>query len=553
MHRISPLLLFAGLVLASPLSAQRDASAQADLQLDGVYGGTTAELRLHSTEIGQPAAMAFGAASVTQLSSRDALMLIKPHGATIFQGIIGPDGTFQVDVPLAVPAYPGVRFFAQGGVMHRDGFWVGSHRKALIGEAAGPSFHLEHATSLPGTVANRPTDDLATGDIDRDGDLDLILATAMGSQVLINQDGVFTDETDARLPGGKWIPAMTVAFGDVDLDGDQDLLAGGGIDLNGIPLDTYLWFNDGNGNFFHGIPLLTGMPTSSAAFGDLDGDGLLDLVLTHSHHYLHQVDHPSTILFNRTVGGQVSFVEDAVFAAASFNNATLTQEVILGDVDRDGDLDIYLAKTGNGGEVNRLFLNDGAGVFSDASSSNLPAINWGDGDKSSGCAFADVNGDGWLDIVVANGSLTIDPADSADLLINRGASDPGVFDDAPLNLPDAYDPFLPVRLGVETGDVDLDGDTDIILTPMEWFGPGPNGTVGIPTLYLNGGGAQGGTEGIFAKDWSFLPTTEPFMVHRASLFDADGDGDLDFYSCGFGSITGSPAGFQDHFFLNLIP
>ena len=109
------------------------------------------------------------------------------------------------------------------------------------------------------------------------------------------------------------------------------------------------------------------------------------------------------------------------------------------------------------------------------------------------------------------------------------------------------------NLGVETGDVDLDGDTDIILTPMEWFGPGPNGTVGIPTLYLNGGGAQGGTEGIFAKDWSFLPTTAPFMVHRASLFDADGDGDLDFYSCGFGSITGSPAGFQDHFFLNLIP
>jgi hypothetical protein len=106
------------------------------------------------------------------------------------------------------------------------------------------------------------------------------------------------------------------------------------------------------------------------------------------------------------------------------------------------------------------------------------------------------------------------PADRAgELLDNRGPAQPGVFLDAPSSQ------------WLETGDVDNDGDTDVVVLPREFF-------------------QQSGAVGTFAKD----PT-----LFRAggALFDADGDGDLEFYVSSQGGIF-VPTNAQDRLLRNAL-
>ena len=76
-------------------------------------------------------------------------------------------------------------------------------------------------------------------------------------------------------------------------------------------------------------------------------------------------------------------------------NSDDTYAVVLGDVDGNGDLDLVL---GNGGQQNRLYLNDGTGTFADATATRMPP----DSDFSKAVALGDVDGDGDNDLVFGN-------------------------------------------------------------------------------------------------------------------------------------------------------
>jgi hypothetical protein len=271
-------------------------------------------------------------------------------------------------------------------------------------------------------------DDAEAGDVDGDGDLDLFLADYEARDRLLINDGsgAFSDESGQRLPALEE-PSWDADFADLDEDGDLDLI----IAVAGGP--NRLLRNDGQGTF----TLDSGFPVDDwdsrdVDAADLDGDGDLDLVVAN-------FEQPCRLL--RNAGGGRFVVEEAALPDV----AAQGYEIDPGDVDGDGDLDLVVAMGGATGR-NRIWINDGAGRFREESDQRLPAVV----DGSSDVELADVDGDGDLDLAVANffgGNR---------LYLNDGA---GNFADASDRLP----PLGESAVDLDFGDVDGDGDLDIYI------------------------------------------------------------------------------------------
>jgi len=287
--------------------------------------------------------------------------------------------------------------------------------------------------------------------------------------------------------------------------------------------------------------------TTAAAPGDFDGDGDLDLVLSNGPDSTHAglPTDADTLLVN---DGSGSFVADAAFSAAAWNDpSTASQHVVAGDIDNDGDLDLFFSTSGpTPGVENRLLRNDGGFAFTDVTATQLlpsPLT------KSFEAAFLDVDADGYLDLLIAgSGSSTPAPA----LYTNQGAGGPGVFAENVLDFPQpaAFPPFQNVRIGIALGDVDADGDVDVVHSVHHLPSGPPPATSGESILLLNQAGAQGGTLGVFAADPTFNPFGD-FVADDAALGDTDGDGDLDLYIVNFGHFGGLST--ADHYLRNDLP
>ncbi|MDD3627216.1 MAG: VCBS repeat-containing protein, partial [bacterium] len=131
-------------------------------------------------------------------------------------------------------------------------------------------------TYLPGIMYGS----IVFGDIDNDGDLDLILAGSTGSDRFSgiyqnNGTGSFSEINAGTLTAVSY---SSIALGDIDNDGDLDLVLTGVSNLGAI---SKIYQNDGTGLFTEINPgILTGVSSSSIALGDIDNDGDLDLILT---------------------------------------------------------------------------------------------------------------------------------------------------------------------------------------------------------------------------------------------------------------------------------
>lgn len=161
-------------------------------------------------------------------------------------------------------------------------------------------------------------------------------------------------------------------------------------------------------------------------------------------------------------------------------------------------------------------------------------------------AASDLDGDGDLDLVVANSSLSVPTANSGELYLNQGGLQggiEGVFFEVPGSaFEDATDSGL--KLGVTTGDLDADGDIDV------GFAVHDLGGGSTQPLYLNQGGAQGGVEGQFVYASWFDPGD--FISGEMFLIDADRDGDLDVLQAGGGDLFGfDPTSSDLKFYLNV--
>lgn len=357
--------------------------------------------------------------------------------------------------------------------------------------------------STPHSVSNPSgASKLATGDLDQDGDADLVLvSTISGAVDTYTNDGKgnFTNHTSLEVrPGNQ---TLTV----VDSDGDGDL------DIFTAYNQDFRWFeNDGKGKFV-GLPLVNTPPSQAFTVGDVDGDRRVEVF---------SVGRDSAVTLFRPRQG-------TYYATTLDTGVTTTINVTLGDLDRDGDQDLILGNWQADGV--RLENTDGEGTFGNpqtfASLAYPKNLRLADVDEDGDLDLTD--GSRWLEN--ANGSLrpgewirhvssnsqTMDVADfdgdqdldvvAGYVLANRNSSHSYTF--TPIKSPnDSLASYL--------YDLDQDGDLDLISnSPYEsdlYWSENENG------------------EGFFGEPRPIrIRTTTAEQTYEIAFDDVDLDGDTD--------------------------
>ena len=405
------------------------------------------------------------------------------------------DGTVDVTVSSALDALD-----VAWGDVDRDG----DLDLAVAVDGAPDLVMLSGPTGLT-TVWSSPnsedTTGVALGDMDGDGLLDLVTTGDNEPLRVYAGDGAggfsqyWTDSRTNR-------QGRDLALGDLDGDGDLDIAqaVNSGVDRT--------WINGGT-SFVAGPSLGPNRDSEGVAVGDMDGDGDVDVVVARS-------DGDSRVYLN--LAGSFS-------SGWSDPQGDGARHVALGDLDGDGALDFVLARDGG----NRLWMGNGSGGFTlggTQPSSNTWAV-----------ALADHDGDGVLDLVAGNdaedevfdGSALTATAtwDSASIgTTYAGAWGDADGDGAPELLAAEYGSTLtqyanaglrphaawsssaqPSAQGGALGDLDGDGDLDLVLA-----------IDGVDAVWSNDG------TGTFSA-LSSAPLSED--SRDAALGDLDGDGDLD--------------------------
>ncbi|WP_324671430.1 FG-GAP-like repeat-containing protein [Hymenobacter sp. GOD-10R] len=370
---------------------------------------------------------------------------------------------------------------------------VTSAAQSSSGTPAAPQVFQFTAATTPSPATFSPSTQTVEGfalnaynfilsDLDGNGALDVLCPVAntnTGSSGAVgirfnNGDGTFGGFRTASVA----IDPSKVVTGDLDGDGDLDLITAGSI----YPTRTYrisVRFNDGAGSFSGTQQFVVGDNTTDLILGDVDADGDLDLLTCNSA--------TVSVRLNNGSGGFSGNQEVPI-------NASGASAIVLGDVDNDGDLDFA---TANGNTGISIRLNNGSGSFGTGQDVRV-------GSQVTELATGDVDADGDLDIVTAGTNA----AGSVTVLLNTGAG--------------TFAPGQNLALGASSTKValgDLDGDNDLDLMSSV--------NDGVRVRLNNGSGTFSGTQALLAGA----------NVRTALLGDLDGDGDLDILA-GANSITG---------------
>ncbi len=346
-----------------------------------------------------------------------------------------------------------------------------------------------------------PALDLCLGDVDLDGDRDVVVSNTgynyEGTTVSVflnDGSGDFGPELQYSLAAGSRGPFGVIV----------DELTGDG--LPDIAVTNYGWIGqgttidvlpgDGAGGFGPAIAHAVGEGPCTLVSGDVDGDGLTDLATA-----LDAYPHMATLIFNEG-GGEFSA---PVTYTASIGVVGSYASVALADLENDGDLDLLFSDSGtrSGSTTDAgtivIYRNQGDGTMGPMEL--LPLLPYTAGPRD--LHLADVSGDGWVDVLAVHYSGRA--SDGWELVLNDGA---GGFRDP------VHHTAGQGTIGVRTADVDGDGDTDVVTTD--------NYSMEI-TVHENLGA------GTFLKPPTY--PTVPISLYL-DTGDIDHDGDLDLLTTG---------------------
>ncbi len=357
----------------------------------------------------------------------------------------------------------------------------------------------------------------ALGDIDNDGDLDLIITGPDASltndkTTLYSNDGQgnFTEIIGTGL--SAWSEFSDIAFADVDGDDDQDLLITGRDGSPNFYANFYL--NDGSGNY----TLSPSVPFEPSIEGDLefedvDNDGDQDLFMCGYA----EDSSGSPFIFSKLYLNSDSGVFTEVTSTPFIEG---TSAAFL-DMDNDNDMDLIVSgSTNNNGVMTTLYENDGTGNFSLVNNTPFTGVKFSD------ISTGDSDGDGDTDILL-NG-MDSSFQNICELYLNDSAGSFNLLTGTP---------FLAAQLGtVDFADFDNDNDLDVFVTGSL------GGQNAAAHIYENQGN----------NNFNLVDSLVQVYNSTTAIGDIDGDNDLDMIVTGIGNLPSTPDPFKPRVYKNML-
>ena len=254
----------------------------------------------------------------------------------------------------------------------------------LLNDGAG-NFSAPATFSFNGTIFSASAVEL--GDFDGDGDLDAAATVGFGVGVvsILFNDGAGAFGQTLSFATNSNSGSSDVESADIDADGDLDLL----VTKDFFQNDVVVLRNNGNGTFSAPVTVRVGNNPSSVVAGDLDGDGDIDIATG--------VSNGISVVLNN---GDGTFGMSSQFSGPAFFQGAL--DIGIADFDQDGDNDIVNIAFSSRVE---LYVNDGSGAFPNAFQFADPNNGFGPD-----LAIADFNRDGNPDVAGARGLSSTDLA-----------------------------------------------------------------------------------------------------------------------------------------------
>lgn len=295
------------------------------------------------------------------------------------------------------------------------------------------------------------------------------------------------------------INPFSVAIGDIDGDGMPDLVSANyGANTISVFHNTSSVGTISTSSFAAKVDFATGAAPYGLAIGDLDNDGKLDVVVTNK-----SSSPPTVSVFHNTAsGGTIN--SSSLAAAVTFTVASGPIAVAIADLDKDGRADLAVANNG-ANTISVLRNTSAAGTIN--SSSFATHVDFAAGSHPFGIAVGDLDGDGRPDIAVPNQA-------AATVSVFRNTSSVGSITTGSfagkVDFPTGSQPF-----GVTIGDVDGDGKLDLIV---------PNNAAATVSVLRNTATAGAINTGSFAGHVDFTTGAGPYAVAAG---DINGDGKAD--------------------------
>lgn len=348
----------------------------------------------------------------------------------------------------------------------------------------------------------------ALGDVDNDEDIDLVITGGAKTEeqiipsanIYLNKDNETFIKADSDLKG---VLLSNTVLGDINGDGDLDLITAG-FTKEFSDKQTILYRNETIpdsslfGNIDHSGPMrlvssdIIGVSSGDSYFGDIEGDGDLDLIITGNDQ--------TSVYFNDGAGNFTQSDKQSIY------NRCYASSAVLGDLDNDDDLDLITMGDSIDTSPGWDFpIPVGCQFMWDADEQTFVKQDIDLNIRAGEIMLGDVDGDKDLDIVYTGRTQGTDESSlTSGILLNEGN---GQFTttDKDSNI---------VNVGgssVALGDLDNDNDLDLIVSGDGWDGP-------ISKLYLNDG------SGYFTEKQTQL---QAYVNGTISLGDIDNDNDLD--------------------------